>query len=268
MAIETKRRPTLERLAERLAHAWRRAGHVEGVPESQLPDDREEAYFVQDEFARLVEEPVSGWKAGATSPRMRELDGHEDLIPGRIFSPTAWHGGSVEIGAALPRNPRVETEFAFRLTRRFPPRAKPRTPEELAEAAVLHPALEIIGDRLALPDAPPWRRSLGVVADNGGGFGFVFGDAVPGWRGFDLVGFPIRFRVDGGSPAPSFSEEERCVPEVALADLVNHLSARGIAVEEGMFLSTGAATVPQPVAGGSEAVADFGELGSIRVRFK
>lgn len=268
MAIETKRRPMLERLAERLAHAWRRAGHVEGVSESQLPDDREEAYFVQDEFARLVEEPISGWKAGATSPRMRELDGHEDLIPGRIFSSTAWRGTTVEIDAALPRNPRVETEFAFRLTRRFPPRAKPRKPEELSEAAVLHPALEIIGDRLLLPGAPPWRRSLGVVADNGGGFGFVFGDAVPDWRGFDLVRFAITFQVDGGRPARNFSEEERCAPEAALADLVNHLSARGIAVEEGTFLSTGAATVPQPVADGSEAVADFGELGSIRVRFK
>ena len=268
MAIETKRRPMLERLAERLAGAWQRAGHVEGVPESQLPDDREEAYFVQDEFARLVEEPLSGWKAGATSPRMRELDGHEDLIPGRIFLSTAWRGTTVEIDAALPRNPRVETEFAFRLTRRFPPSGEPRAPEELAEAAVLHPALEIIGDRLVLPGAPPWRRSLGVVADNGGGFGFVFGEAVPDWRGFDLARFPIAFRVDGGRPAPNFPEEERCVPEAALADLVNHLSARGIAVEEGMFLSTGAAAVPQPVTGGSEAVADFGELGSIRVRFK
>jgi 2-keto-4-pentenoate hydratase len=59
----------------------------------------------------------------------------------------------------------------------------------------------------------------------------------------------------------------RCIPLEALADLINHLKERGIALNEGDFVSTGAATVPQPFQKGSKVVADFGELGRIDLSF-
>ena len=53
----------------------------------------------------------------------------------------------------------------------------------------------------------------------------------------------------------------------AAADLVNHLAERGYALKAGDFISTGAASVPQPFAAGDLVRANFGELGVIEVSF-
>ena len=59
----------------------------------------------------------------------------------------------------------------------------------------------------------------------------------------------------------------RCSPLEALADLINHRKEREIALNEVDFVSTGAATVPQPFEKDSKVVADFGELGRIYLNF-
>ena len=268
MAIQSERTIQLRRLAEDLAKAWPHDTVDSDVPEFPFPRNREEAYFVQDELADLVGHPTTGWKAGATSARMRELDGHDDIIPGRIFAPTTWSGTHVRINAELPLNARVEAEFAFRLNAAFPVRDKLWRPEEFADAAVLHPAIEIIGDRLKKKsNLSTGLRSLATIADNGGGFGFVSGDPVKNWRKIDFLHHQVSLRVGSGPAAPNFAPEDRCDALQALTDLANLLSKRGIPLQEGMHISTGAATVPQPINKGCKATADFGDLGTIRLEF-
>ena len=267
MATRSERNFQLLRLAENLARVWPHDAVNSAVPESLFPQNREEAYFVQDNLADLLGHPTTGWKAGATSARMRELDGHDDIVPGRIFAPMTWHGSHVRINAKLPLNARVESEFAFRLNAAIPLRAEPWRPEELADAAVLHPAIEIIGDRLRTAHLPTGLRSLATVADNGGGFGFVAGDPVKNWRNIDFLHHQISLRVGSGPVAPNIAPEDRCDALEALADLVNLLSNRGIPLQEGMYISTGAATVPQPINAGCTVAADFGDLGTIRLQF-
>lgn len=266
MAIRSERINQLQRLAKALARAWPHNAVNSEVPDSLIPQNREEAYFVQDKLADLLGHPTTGWKAGATNARMRELDGHDDIVPGRIFAPTTWRGTTVRINSELPLDARVEAEYAFRLNAPIPSRTEPWRQEELADAAVLHPALEIIGSRLdATDDLPTSLRSLATVADNGGGFGFVFGDPAGDWRNVDFLTHRISLRVGSEPAAPNFAPEDRCDALEALADLVNLLSKRGISLEEGMYMSTGAATVPQPVDRGCKITADFGSLGSIHL---
>ena len=265
MSLRSERTNQLQRLAEDLARAWPHDAVNSEAPEYPFPQNREEAYFVQDKLASLLGHPTTGWKAGATNARMRELDGHDDIIPGRIFTPTTWRGTTVRINSELPLNARVEAEYAFRLNAPIPSRAEPWRQDELADAAVLHPALEIIGNRLSTPDLPTSSRSLATIADNGGGFGFVFGDPAGDWRNVDLLTHQISLRVGSGPAAPNFAPEDRCDALEALADLVNLLSKRGISLEEGMYMSTGAATVPQPVERECRITADFGGLGSIHL---
>lgn len=267
MAIRSERTIQLQRLAEDLAKAWPHNAVDSEVQECPLPQDREEAYFVQDKVADLLGHSTTGWKAGATSARMRELDGHDDIIPGRIFALTTWRGTNVRIKAELPLNARVEAEFAFRLNADLPLRAEPWRSDELADAAILHPAIEIIGDRLRTANLPTGLRSLATVADNGGGFGFVSGDPAKDWQNFDFLRHQISLRVGSGPTAPNIAPEDRCDPLQALADLANLLSKRSIPLREGMYISTGAATVPQPINKGCTVTADFGNLGTIRVEF-
>ncbi len=267
-AVSQERQHLLRALSTRLAAAWKVAGQIDAVTDAELPENRSEAYFVQDEMAKAIGDPLSGWKVGATSARMRELDGHDDVVPGRIFSSVTWQGTNLDLPAERFPGARAESEFAFRIDRDLPLRKAPWRADELAPIAVLHPAIEIIGNRHALPDATAPVRSLMTIADNGGGIGFVFGGPVNKWQGVDFQNHHIALSVDGGAEAENFLGEMRCVPIQALADLVNHLASRNVSLKAGDFVSTGAATVPQPVHKGSHVVADFGTLGKMEIRFE
>ena len=266
-SLTADRRQVLDGLGGRLAAAWRECSQLSFTESAELPQNRHEACLVQDSMAAALDEPLSGWKVGATSRKMREIDGHSDVIPGRIFECVTWTGPDVELAAERFPRARVETELAFRLTRDFPIRDTPWTAAEFARNVEFHLGVEIIGTRFSLPDGSPEARSLMTVADNGGGIGFVFHGPVAGWEDVDLRNHVIRLQVDGGEAAPNFLGDMRCVPLEAVADLANHLAGRGIALSSGQYVSTGAATVPQPIRPGSRVEADFGSLGSIRMRF-
>ncbi len=267
ITLSKERQSPLENLGRRLGIAWRVPELIGTIDDLELPRDRSEAYAVQDKMAAVIDEPLTGWKVGATSAKMRELDGHDDVIPGRIFQSATWQGSRLTLPVARFPDARVETEFAFRLTAPVPLRDTPWTAVELAAMVSLHPAIEIIGNRHALPDAPAHIRSLMTIADNGGGIGFVFSEPVDDWQDIDFQHHHISLKVDDGAEAENFLGEMRCIPIQAVADLVNHLSLRRIALGAGDYVSTGAATVPQHIRQGSHVIADFGPLGQIELIF-
>ena len=267
MSIDAQRRPRLDGLATQLGTAWLATAQIPEPAPATLPQNREEAYYVQDQMGAVIGEPLSGWKVGATSAKMRELDGHDDVIPGRIFSSVTYLGGEQQLPSLRFPNARAETEFAFRLQADCPLRKAPWTAGELAEQVTLHPAIEIIGNRHTLAEGTKQQKSLMTIADNGGGIGFVFGDAVEEWGARDFRNHVIRLQVDDHPAAENFLGDMRCEPLQVLADLLNHLATRSIGLKSGDFVSTGAATVPQPVSAGSTVAADFGELGTMRLHF-
>ena len=70
-------RLVLEKLSELLASCWRDAKNPAQIAREIIPLNMEEAYFVQHRMRLLLDENISGWKVGATSPEMRQIDGHE-----------------------------------------------------------------------------------------------------------------------------------------------------------------------------------------------
>ena len=92
MNPDSNRFKQLESLAKKLGQSWIENTMIEGPYDFEIPHSREEAYFVQDHMAKFIGKDISGWKVGATSAKMRELDGHDDVIPGRIFSPVTFVG--------------------------------------------------------------------------------------------------------------------------------------------------------------------------------
>ena len=267
ITIDRNKQQHLDVLAKKLGQAWLNSSLIDGPNPAELPENREEAYYVQDQMASVISEPLSGWKVGATSAKMRELDGHGDVIPGRIFKSVTYVSANQQLPIKRFPNARAETEFAFRLQADCPLRDSSWTVADLAGQVVLHPAVEIIGNRHALPEGTKAQKSLMTIADNGGGIGFVFGEAFHDWPSLDFRNHQIRLQVDEQPPADNFLGEMRCDPLQALVDLLNHLASRGISLKAGDFVSTGAATVPQSVATGSQVIADFGVIGTIRLTF-
>lgn len=257
----------IEELAAMLADAWHRPGNLVAVDRALVPADRAQACLAQDLMFQKLEEALVGWKVGATSHKMRQLDGHDDVIPGRIIASRTHIGPSHDLQIGHYHKARAETEFAFRLTETPHLRDTPWTPGEMAEIMVLHPAIELIGNRYQMDGASKAENSLMTIADNGGGIGFVFGDPVTEWQHINFQNHRIDLRVSGGAPADNFLGDMRCVPAEAAADLVNHLAHRGEVLEAGHFISTGAASVPQPFGAGDVVHADFGVLGTIELWF-
>lgn len=257
----------IEELAAMLADAWHRPGNLVAVDRALVPADRAQACLAQDLMFQKLGEALAGWKVGATSHKMRQLDGHDDVIPGRIIESRTHIGPRHDLQIGHYHKARAETEFAFRLTATPHLRDTPWTSGEMAEIMVLHPAIELIGNRYQMDGASKAENSLMTIADNGGGIGFVFGDPVTDWQHIDFQNHRIDLRVSGGAPADNFLGDMRCVPAEAAADLVNHLAHRGEVLEAGHFISTGAASVPQPFGGGDVVHADFGVLGTIELWF-
>ncbi len=260
------RETALAALARRLGEACLGCSRIADLQDADIPKNREEAYFVADRMALQIGEGMSGWKVGATSARMRELDGHSDVIPGRIFRSVTWEGDEVTLPIERFPGARAEAEFAFRVTEDVTP-AEIEDPGRMAGIAVLHPAIEIIGNRFLAKDLNAEQNSLMTVADNGGGIGFVFGAPFEDWQGLDLLNHEVRVSVGGGAPSDNFLGRMRGPPLQALCDMADHLAGRGFRLKAGDFVSTGAACVPQPIAKGSLVEADFGTLGAISARF-
>jgi 2-keto-4-pentenoate hydratase len=265
MTIDPARIAGLDALAARLAAAWIARARIGGVADAERPANRAEAFAVQTRMLEAIGGAGSGWKVGATSVKMREIDGHDDIIPGRLLAASTFVGPVQRIEATRFPGARVEPEFAFRIERDLPARAAPYTAAEVAEAIVFLPAIEIIGDRYPRGPGAVKVDTLLTIADNGGGFGFVAGDPVADWRGIDFGYHHVSLRTGDGAESENFLGEMRAEPVEVVADLANMLGARGIGLTRGEFVTTGAAAVPQPLVAGSRVTADFGRLGRIEL---
>lgn len=253
--------------ADLLAEAWLKPGKVDDFPDELRPRTREDAYAIQDAMAAIIGQKATGWKLGATSPAMRRKAGHDGPIIGRVFEEATFHSPARLPIARFP-HARAECEFAFRLLRDIPARPDAYSAGELAPAVTLHLAVEIIGNRYPARADFPRLSTIDEIADNGTGIGFVFGPEVPEWHALDLRNLEIDMRVDDRPPAENFLGEDRCQPIDSLVQAVEILCTRGIGIERGQYVSTGAATDPQPIGPNSRVRARFGELGTIEIDFE
>jgi len=268
MPTDPTRLPHLDALARRLAKAWTTRTRIDRVAPEERPANRAEAFEVQARMLAAIGGACAGWKVGATSPRMRELDGHDDIIPGMLLAESTHVGPVRRIEAARFPGARMEAEFAFRIDRDLPARLEPYAKAEVAPAITLLPAIEIIGDRYPRGENAVKVDTLLAIADNGGGFGFVAGDPVADWQGIDFARHHVSLIVDGGPEAENFLGPMRADPVAVVAELANMLGARGLGLRRGDYVTTGAAAVPQHIVAGSRVVADFGPLGRIELEIE
>jgi 2-keto-4-pentenoate hydratase len=171
-----------------------------------------------------------------------------------------------ELAAASFHSLALECEFAFRLGRDLPVRDAPYGRDELMGAvAAVVPAVEVISPRLnSLTD-----YGVGaVIADCGFNGALILGPETAHWQELALDEQPVRLLIDGAQKAAGTGAAVLGHPLNALIWFVNRRNERGLGLHAGEVVTTGTCTGLAPAAAGQTALADFGDLGQVSVRFR
>jgi 2-keto-4-pentenoate hydratase len=160
----------------------------------------------------------------------------------------------------------AEVEFVFRMGRALTPRATRYAIDEVMTCvAALHLGVEIPDSRyldFVTAGAPQ------LIADRACAHLFVLGREVEAtWRECDLSAWPVQGRTSAGVTHDGGGANVLGDPRLALTWLVNELSAEGVTLGEGQFVTTGACVAPLPIRPGDVVTGDYGSFGSLQVRF-
>jgi 2-keto-4-pentenoate hydratase len=254
----------IEQAATLLWDHWQSGRRLKALPDSCRPSTRQEGYAVQAHLGGRSAHPLFGWKIAATSAAGQAHIAVEGPLAGRLLRERVRDSGeTVPFGANHMRV--VEAEFAFRMGRDLRPRACPYdTADVLAAVESLHPAIEIPDSRF---DDFTQAGAPQLIADNACAHYFVLGAPCPdSWRTTDLVRHAVVGRLSSGMARDGAGANVLGDPRVALAWLVNELSALNLTLHAGEVVTTGTCLVPLAIAPGDRFTADFGPLGVVDVQ--
>ena len=242
--------------------AARRAAR--GLPDypGPLPQTLEAAYAVQDAAIAAWGRPVLGWKVGRIPAPLVETF-EADRLAGPIFAAeTARDGTAPEMPVFDDGFVAGEAEFLLRL-RSTPPQDQDRfTLEETADLIdAVHVGIEIASSPLATINA---LGPTAVISDFGNNNGLVIGPAIPDWRTSGFEDWRVATRIDG---VEAGSGRAAAFPDGALGAarfLLELMAKRGIRLEPGQWISSGAVSGVHDAAAGQTVEADFGEHFAVR----
>ncbi|MFS8197585.1 2-keto-4-pentenoate hydratase [Streptomyces sp. CWNU-52B] len=238
---------------------------AQGVPVAPFTDTdptlgMDDGYAVQQELVRLLladGDHVVGYKAGLTSAPMQEMFGVDTPDYGPVLASTVYETGArVSPGSFI--SPKVEAEIVFRLGA---PLKGPGVTVAQAREAVSEvlAGLEIVDSRIV-----DWRIGLAdTIADLASNGAVVLGAPLAPPAGVDLRLTGMVFWRDGDLVATGAGAAALGDPYAVVAWLANTLGARGVALEAGQLVMTGALHAAVPMRAGDSFVAEFDRLGSV-----
>ena len=221
----------------------------------------EHAYAIQDALRAALDRQGQrsiGWKLGATSPAGQAIMGVQE--PAYGFLLPAQYASGAQVSAGRYADLRVEAEIAFKM------RTKLAGPGVTAATALLAvdsvmPALELLDFIFA---GKP--RAADFIASSVVAHAIVLGSPVAAPLGFDLATEAVAYEHNGEIVGTYSAAEVMGNPFNALAWLANQLGGRGLALEPGEIVMSGAISKllrPKP---GDTIGAKFARLGAVGVK--
>ena len=220
----------------------------------------EHAYAVQDalraELDRRGQRSI-GWKLGATSASGQAVMGVREPACGFLMPRRYVSGAEVSAGEFV--NLAVEAEVAFRMRTRL------AGPGVTADTALL--AVEGAVAALELPDFIFSGRPgvADFVASSVIAKAIVIGSRLAPLSAFDVSSEEVVYQHNGEVVGTYTAAEVMGNPLNALAWLANHLAARGLTLEPGDVVMSGAISKMLRPKVGDTIRADFAHLGSVSV---
>lgn len=242
----------------------RRAGRALSDYPGDVPATFAQAYALQDRSISLWPDKVAGWKIGMTPPAFR-ADAEFDRVAGPIFagSVRAYAGAAVVMPVFDGGFAAIEAEFLFRIGRTIEPGSVEATPEAAADVvSAMHAGVEIASSPFkGINDLGP----TSIISDFGNNFGLIVGDEIANWRDIALNELGAAVSINGQAVGAGDAAGILNGPLSAVAFLIGVCGARGLALNEGVWISTGAVTGVHEAAPGDVSRVDFGAHGVIEL---
>jgi 2-keto-4-pentenoate hydratase len=249
-------RDETSRIAGRFLAARRAAEGLDSYP-GDLPATLDQAYAIQDEAIAAWGRPVIGWKVGRVLPPLSERFG-TDRLGGPIFARAvaSQGGGPVEMPVFAEGFAAGEAEFLLRVGE-VPEHKTEFTLEETAgliEAVYI--GIEVASSPLgAINEIGP----LAVVSDFGNNNGLVIGPEIPDWRSSGFESWEVVTLINGAEVGRGRAQ---AFPDGAIGAarfLFELMARRGIRLERGQWISSGAVTGVHSARPGQKVEARFRE---------
>jgi 2-keto-4-pentenoate hydratase len=220
----------------------------------------EHAYAIQNalraELNRHGERPI-GWKLGATSPAGQAIMGVKEPACGFLLPAQYVSGAEVSVGDAISLC--AEAEVAFRIRAKLAgPGVTAETAMHAVESAI--PALELLD--FIFSGKP---RAGDFIASSIIPKAIVLGSPVTSFEGLDLAREGVVYEHNGNVVGTYTTAEVMGNPLNALAWLANHLATRGMALEAGDVVMSGAISKMLRPKAGDTICARFNRLGSVSI---
>ncbi len=216
-----------------------------------------DAYAIQDRAIALDGRRVAGWKVGKINPPL-DAELGTNRLAGPIFADQVVYGTFEHLGVIADGFGAAEAEYCVRIGRAAP---AGRTDLTLDEALDMVDAVHI-GIEIASSPYPGINADgpLVTMSDFGNNHGLLIGAEVPGWRDLSFIDWPVVSRIDGTVIGQATARTMLDGPIGAVAFLVDCLARRGMALEPGQWVSSGAVTGVHPVTPGQRFDAEFKDL--------
>ena len=157
----------------------------------------------------------------------------------------------------------MEAEFAFQMARDLPPNGSSRSRDEVAAAVEgVVPGIEVVDSRY---DSWTTVGTTSLIADNACHGAWIRGALVKDWRNIDLATQKVRLVINGEVKGEGSGAAVLGHPLNALTWLANELTARGIGLRAGDFVTTGVTTDIYLAGPGDRISADFGPVGQVEL---
>ncbi|MBV8730536.1 MAG: fumarylacetoacetate hydrolase family protein [Acidobacteriia bacterium] len=254
--------------AELLSEARIRHVRLPELPEASRPKDAAEAYQCQSvvvaNWLSHYGGEVSGYKIACTNSTAQRQLSVPGPFWGQLLSALCF-ASPARLDASQFFMRVIEAEFGFRMARNLPPGAAPRSHEDIVDAVEgVIPSIEIVDSRF-----DDWLRvgAPSLISDNACNAAWVHGPLVADWRELNLVEQPVTVTVNGQLVRKGSGAAVLGSPLNALAWLVDALSARGIGLRAGQYITTGVTTEVYFAEQGDHVIGDFGAAGTAEVEF-
>jgi len=253
-------------IAGRFLSARRAAGGLADYP-GDFPTTLDEAYKVQDAAIAAWGKKVIGWKVGRINPPLEEHFGSQRLT-GPIFDSEilAGDGHVPEMPVFDKGFAAGESEFLLRIGRTPPEGQEHFTLEEAADLIdAVHVGIEIASSPLGrINELGP----IAVISDFGNNNGLVIGPQIPDWRSSGFEQWPVTIRIDGAVVGSGTASQFPNGAIGAARFLFELMAKRGIRLEPGQWISSGAVGGVHDAAAGETVEACFDDRYTIRCKLK